>query len=138
MSDTTGLTKDAGWQVGVRRTIPGADAGEVWRFLTSSAGTRLWLGDGVILGDRGGTWEAADGTGGEIRSRREHDRIRVTMSQSGGHETTVQMTVRATARGATIGFHEERMQSVAERTERKAHWERVHETIRDAVIGSRP
>ena len=41
----TGLTKDAGWQVGVSRTLP-IDVGAAWDYLLSPAGLAHWLGDG--------------------------------------------------------------------------------------------
>lgn len=40
----TGLTKDAGWQIGVTRTLP-TDLDIAWDYLLSPAGLSLWLGE---------------------------------------------------------------------------------------------
>ena len=39
-----GLTKDAGWQIGVRKTLPVA-LEDAWNLLVSEEGLSLWLGD---------------------------------------------------------------------------------------------
>ena len=39
-----GRTKDAGFQIGVSRTVP-HDAAAVWELLTSSVGLAVWLGE---------------------------------------------------------------------------------------------
>ncbi len=41
-----GLTRDAGWQIGVSRTLP-IDLETAWKLLTSRMGLGLWLGEGV-------------------------------------------------------------------------------------------
>jgi uncharacterized protein YndB with AHSA1/START domain len=46
MSAEIGRTKDAGWQIGVSRTVD-HPIEQVWDFLTSAAGTAVWLGHGV-------------------------------------------------------------------------------------------
>jgi hypothetical protein len=38
-----GLTKDAGWEIGVSRTLP-VPLEAAWEFLTSPGGAALWLG----------------------------------------------------------------------------------------------
>ena len=63
----TGRTKDAGWEIGVSRTVPFS----ITTFGTSSLGGRgkaVWLGAGVQrLDERGAPYETEAGTGGEIR-----------------------------------------------------------------------
>jgi uncharacterized protein YndB with AHSA1/START domain len=44
-----GKTKDAGWQIGVSRTLA-HPADKVWELLTSERGTAVWLGPGAGLG----------------------------------------------------------------------------------------
>ncbi len=124
-----GLTKDAGWQIGVSRTVPHA-IDDVWQAVITNAGD--WLGPGATLPDqRGDQWAAADGSNGELRSRRERDRVRVTYRARGDtRETTVQVTVRATATGTVLRFHQERMLNAAERERRRAHWEHIIAQLR--------
>jgi uncharacterized protein YndB with AHSA1/START domain len=129
-----GLTKDAGWQIGVQRTVR-APIEEVWNYLTSPAGQDVWLGTGARLGDtKGEPYTARDGTRGELRSRRQHDRIRFTWHPRGwDHDSTVQVAVRATPKGTTIRFHQERLASAQERALMRKHWERVAEAVKAAL-----
>jgi hypothetical protein len=53
----------------------------VWAVLTEEPS--LCLGDGVNLpSEVGEPWQAADGSGGSLRSRRERDRIRLTLTKA--------------------------------------------------------
>jgi len=73
-----GKTKDAGWEIGVSRTLP-VPINEVWRVVTSPDGVACWLGAGVELpAEKGERYETDDGTIGEIRSFRPLDRLRLT------------------------------------------------------------
>ena len=94
-----GLTKDAGWEIGVSRTVP-HPLDEVWRLLTSDEGLALWLGEGARLApSRGARYATADGTEGEVRGYRDRDRIRLTWRPPGwAHDSTLQVAV--TRRGA--------------------------------------
>jgi len=66
----TGLTRHAGWEIGVSRTVP-FPLEEVWDFLTSSEGSTVWLGAGVRrLDEPGEAYETSAGIAGEIRSFR--------------------------------------------------------------------
>src|SRR5215207_10427491 len=89
-----GLTRDAGWEVGVSRTVPHA-LDEVWRLLTSDEGLALWLGEGARLDPvRGSRYATADGTEGEVRGYREGNRIRLTWRPPGwSHDSTLQVAV---------------------------------------------
>jgi uncharacterized protein YndB with AHSA1/START domain len=121
----TGRTKDAGWQVGVRKTIERPIA-DVWDALTSTEGVSLWLGDGADLSDEDGGYETDDGQRGEVRSCRPKDRVRVTSrAPDADHDTTIQIAVQEKGSKTAVVFHEERMASEAERARRKAHWQHV-------------
>ncbi len=100
----TGRTKDAGWEIGVSRTVD-RPVEEVWDFLTSDAGTAVWLGAGVQrLDEPGAAYETEAGTAGEIRSFRPHDRVRLTWQpEDWDHDSTVQFTVTLGARGPDEG-----------------------------------
>lgn len=132
MSETTGLTKDAGWQIGVSKVTPFAPE-QVWQFLVKHP--ELWLGDGVVLPvNTGDSWQATDGSSGELRSFHPNDRIRLTwLSPESDHESTVQVTVSMASGGTTLRFHQERMASAAERAAQRKHWQWVIETILDAL-----
>ncbi|MFF4653776.1 SRPBCC domain-containing protein [Streptomyces sp. NPDC001380] len=130
----TGLTRDAGFQIGVSRTLP-LPPEAVWRFLVSAEGTALWLGHGAVLpSERGAAWTAADGTSGELRSRHEGSRVRLTRRPAGpGAESTVQVTVIPRGEGATVRFHQERLADAAGREERRRHWRSVMDALEQAL-----
>lgn len=122
-----GRTRDAGWQIGVSRTID-RPLGEVWDFITSPDGVAIWLGDGVtVLSDRGAGYETTAGVRGETRSFRELDRLRLTWQPSDwSHDTTLQLAMRSAGEGRTrLVVHQERLADAAEREQQRKHWQGV-------------
>ena len=120
----TGLTRDAGWNMGVRRTVD-APLGDVWMHLVG-AGLITWLGECTLPSSPGEEYETTDGTTGQLRSRTELRRLRLTWQPAGAdHDTTVQVTVLPAKNGTTIAFHQERMSSADERERMLEHWTAV-------------
>jgi uncharacterized protein YndB with AHSA1/START domain len=118
----TGLTKDAGWQIGVSRTLP-CTPEEAWALLMSAEGRAVWL-------------DPADGDEGEVRSHHPVDRMRLVWTPTGwDHDTTVQVAVRAMKTGTSIRFHQERMASAAERAAQRVHWSAVLDRLEALVSG---
>jgi hypothetical protein len=97
---TVGKTKDAGWEIGVSRTVP-VSLREAWARIED---TSAWLGE-----------EAED-----IRSRRPLDRIRV-----GWNGTIVQVALTEAKTGTTVHFHQERLADAGERERQREHWSGV-------------
>ena len=129
MADTTGKTKDAGWEVGVRATVP-ATGQRVWQFLLGD-GLPLWLGDiDDLPTEKGANYTTRDGVTGTIKGYIDGYRIRLSWHPSDWpHDTTLQLTVKQAATGTTIAIHQERL---ADREERKlmlGHWKSVIEHI---------
>ena len=139
-----GRTKDAGFQIGVRRTVPHPPA-TVWSALTSDVGLAAWLGSEVRdAADRavaaaevleaGARFTTADGAEGEVRSVRSVDRIRARLRTAGrAAPTTVQVALLAAASGTAIVLHEEHLADAAEREERREHWRAVADTLAAAI-----
>ncbi|MEZ5381549.1 MAG: SRPBCC domain-containing protein [Microthrixaceae bacterium] len=125
-SAPTGKTKDAGWQIGVSRTVH-HQVNDVWDALVSPRGIAVWLGDGVrFAGTEREPYETADGTVGELRSYRPGDRIRLTWQPAEwAHSSTVQIALRDGGDRTGITFHQERLASSEERERQRAHWQRV-------------
>ncbi|ORM38032.1 SRPBCC domain-containing protein [Williamsia sp. 1135] len=126
-SRQTGHTRDAGWQIGVSKTV-GHPLEVVWDFLTSDAGTAVWLGHGVRLRhEKGLQYETTEGTTGETRSFHREERIRLTWQpRDWDHETIVQVTVTPEGNHKTvIRFHQERLVSSDEREQQRTHWRAV-------------
>ncbi|MER6770602.1 SRPBCC domain-containing protein [Streptomyces bacillaris] len=121
-----GLTRDAGWEIGVSRTLHQPPQA-VWEFITGPEGVALWLGaEGPLPTEKGAPYRTADGTEGEIRSYRPGDRVRLTYGPS-----TVQVAVTSgSSEGrAVLRFHQERLASAEEREERRTHWKAVMDRV---------
>ncbi|MEV6208155.1 SRPBCC domain-containing protein [Kitasatospora sp. NPDC051914] len=126
----TGLTADAGWEIGVSRTLPYPPEA-LWRLVTSPEGLALWLGEGTgPLGGRGAAYRTADGTAGEVRSHHPGSRLRLTWRPPGrAGDTTLQVTVSPAPRGAVLRFHQERLADAQERERQRAHWASVVDAL---------
>jgi uncharacterized protein YndB with AHSA1/START domain len=129
MTDTTGKTKDAGWEVGVRTTVP-ASGPTVWGFLLGD-GLPLWLGEIEELPtEKGATYATRDGVTGTIKGYIDGYRIRLSWHPSDWpHDTTLQVTVKASATGTTIAIHQEKLADREERKMMLGHWKSVIEHV---------
>jgi uncharacterized protein YndB with AHSA1/START domain len=127
---SVGKTKGAGWQIGVSRTVP-VDLDDVWSYLISTDGLAVWLGQDLNTPFKvGDEYRTADGTRGQIRSLRPHDRIRLTWQPPDRQDdATVQIAVTPAATGCTIRFHTERLYDSSEREHMRAHWRAIADAI---------
>ena len=122
--DSVGLTKDAGWEVGVRQTVS-APLPVVWEFLLG-AGLPIWLGEGQFRAEKGYQYAMADGVRGEVRSYTDGAKVRLTWRPDDWpHDTTLQITVKEAATGTTIGIHHENLADRDERRMMLGHWKNV-------------
>ena len=123
--DTTGLTRDAGWELGVRQTVSAAPPA-VWAYLLGE-GLPVWLGDIEALPEeKGAAYQTKDGVRGTIRSYTEGLRVRLTWQPDDWpHDSTLQLTVKEAASGTTIGFHHDRLADRDERRMMLGHWKNV-------------
>lgn len=134
-ADATGLTKDAGWELGVRTTVS-APLPAVWAWLLGE-GLPVWLGDiDALPTEKGAAYATKDGVRGTIRSFSADYRVRLGWQpEDWPHDTTLQVTVKEAAGGTTIGFHQEKL---ADREERKlllGHWKSVTAAISQHFSG---
>lgn len=115
-----GLTKEVGWQIGVRRTVP-LSVEDAWALLFSEEGLKAWLGDAVnITFAKGKPYQLKDGTTGEIRVYKPLSHIRLTFDPPGAnHPSTIQVRVLPNDGRCTIAFHQEHLSSAAERGQRR-------------------
>ncbi len=126
----TGLTKDAGWQIGVSRVVP-LPPEVAWERLLSPEGTTTWLGVPITIPlERGARFEAPDGGHGEVRGVEPGRKLRIVWQAPGGdHERTLQLAVVEAPGGASVRCHEERMLDAEEREHRRRHWRNVVDTL---------
>ena len=134
MTNTTGKTQDAGWEVGVRRTVS-APVATVWDFLLG-AGLPLWLGNAKLTLEKGAEYATDDDISGRILSYTPGLRIRLSWQPGEwDHDSTLQLTVREAETGTTIGFHQERLSGREERKIMLGHWKGVVEQLDAALSG---
>lgn len=130
-----GETANAGYQVGCQRTIRTSKA-ELWAFLTSSAGIATWLGDGVEVAlTPGEQFETAEAIQGEIRTRADGERLRLTWQPPGwARPSTLQLTLscpRNTSTKTVLRFHHEHLADAETREAMRTRWHAVLDAIEE-------
>ena len=118
-----GLTRDQGWEIGVRRTLP-ISTDHAWNLLTTQPGLGYWLGTGVEAAfKKGMTYATAEGTRGDVRGYSEGRLIRLRWQPPDwDFESTLQIRVTPAKSGATISFHHERLANGDQRELMRRHW----------------
>ncbi len=118
-----GLTKDVGYQIGARRTLP-VDLETAWRLVTSVEGLEVWLGKaGKMEFTKGAAYKLADGSEGEIRVFKPGSHLRLTWQPVGWpRPSTIQVRVVPSRDKTVIAFHQEHLPDGAAREARRAHF----------------
>jgi uncharacterized protein YndB with AHSA1/START domain len=129
-----GETADAGFQVGVQRSVA-ATVTEAWELITSRP--ELWLGQGASVAfDKGEQYEVPPGHGtpgasGEVRVVKPGDRLRMTWQPEGWPApATLQLTLLDSGSGKTaIHAHLEKLPDADAREAMRKHWREALERI---------
>lgn len=128
-----GLTKDSGWQFGLRKTFPYTQD-YLWDFLFSDRGLRIWLGelkDALVLKQ---PFETKAGITGLVRVLAPYSHIRMNWKKKGWANTsTVQVRVMGNPDRATVSFHQEKLADEAQREEMKTYWNEKMAAIEKAL-----
>jgi uncharacterized protein YndB with AHSA1/START domain len=133
MKTTNGKPTDAGWEVGVRKTVD-APLDTVWAFLLGK-GLGIWLGNTRLNLTKGARFETDDDIRGSIISISDKSRIRLTWQPGEwDHDSTLHVTVKKTDIGTTIGFVHERLTSRDERKIMLTHWKETLVLLQDGLI----
>lgn len=130
----TGLTKDSGWQIGVRRTLP-LDRETAWELLISDRGLALWLGEisQIDLVEEG-SYTLVNGMSGEFRVFKPYSHLRLTWQPPDWpRPSTIQVRVIPKGEKAVIAFHQEHMPSEAARVERRAHFKGALDSLSEMI-----
>ncbi len=131
-----GETADAGFQVGVQRSLPiGAEA--LWELLLSPQGLGIWLGARELPCERGQRYQAEDGTVGQVRTFKPVQRLRLTWQPPYlERHTTLQLTLscpRNTRTRTTLRFHHERLLDREQRELMRTRWRAVLDKLAAVV-----
>lgn len=135
MTKPVGLTKDAGYQVGARRTLA-VPHPEAWDFIFSPEGLNIWLGptaNGELR--EKGPYQLEDGAVGEVRVFKPGSHIRLTWQPPGySQPSTIQVRVIAKGEKTTIAFHQEHLPNRAARQARLKHFRRCLDLIEERLV----
>lgn len=117
----TGLTKDAGWQIGVRKTLPVA-LEDAWNLLVSEEGLSIWLGGLPNFEPaEDAEYELPDGTRGKVTVFKQISHLRLTWYPPGWpRPSIIQVRVIPSGKKKTVfAFHQEHLPSEEAREERR-------------------
>ena len=125
-----GLTKDAGYQIGVRRTLK-VHYADAWRILTSPEGANLWLGESPDLKLlKGEKFTLKDGSQVEVRACARESHVRLAVLPQGWEKPTIiQLRVMPQQDRAVIAFHQEHLRTSDEREDRRQFYMSVLDTL---------
>ncbi|WP_199614829.1 SRPBCC family protein [Paenibacillus alkalitolerans] len=122
-----GTSKDAGVQIGVRRTFAVAKE-KAWDFLTSPKGLPLWIGDVPSFTlQMGHEYESKEGVSGKIAVVVPYHKLRMTWKRPEWDKPSrLQIYVLSTKSGkTTIAIHQEMLEDVYMREIMKRYWEEM-------------
>lgn len=115
-----GQTRNTGFQIGVRQTLPIAYEA-AWQLVTSQSGVKVWLGvEGEL--HKGAVFRLADGITGKVTVFSPNSHLRMTWHPVGWNRPSI-IQLRVLANGSdrtTIAFHQEWLPGPYEREERRA------------------
>lgn len=130
-----GKTKDVGYQVGARMTIP-VEQQTVWKFLTTGNGLGIWLGEtSVSRLSKGVAFELPDGTSGQVRVF-STSHLRMSWQPSGWQRpSTIQVRAIPKKNKTVVAFHQEHLPGPEERKKRKTFYKEALEAIARKLNG---
>ncbi len=125
-----GLTKDAGFQFGLRKTFS-LSVKDVWNFMFSIEGVKIWLGDiGSKVLEKDVEYKTQDGIEGTVKVYKPYSHIRMSWNKNGWkNDSTLQVRVIETGNKATVSFHQEKLLNSAQREEMRKYWNGVMEKL---------
>jgi uncharacterized protein YndB with AHSA1/START domain len=120
-----GLTKTAGYEIGVRRTLD-LPIDKAWDYVFGGAGLARWLGN-VVQGAfaPGHGFLLDDGTEGRVTVWTQLSHIRLQWRKQGWENTSIVQVRILTAAGnkTTVSFHQEKLADANQRAQMKAYWQ---------------
>lgn len=126
-----GVTKDAGVQIGVRKTVAMTKE-EVWSILVSPQGVKLWIGDVPSFQlQKGFEFESAEGVSGKLTVVDPGRKLRMTWKRKEWEQPSrLQIYVLPANSGkTTIAIHQEMLKDIYMREMMRRYWEKVLQEI---------
>lgn len=134
---TIGLTKDVGWQFGLRKTLPYSQK-YLWDFMFSDKGLKIWLGELNEKLETKKAYKTNAGTEGFVSVFTPYSHIRMNWKKKDWENvSTVQVRVMGNHEKATISFHQEKLLDNKQREEMKRYWNKKMTEIEQAITAER-
>lgn len=133
-----GQTKDVGFQIGIRRTLP-ISLDKAWHFLFSEEGLKIWLGKiSSEQFDLNKNYKTKEGVEGEVRVFEPNSHIRLTWKpKNWTNISTLQIRVIEAKDKTTISIHQEKLLDNSQRAEMKKYWKKVIDTLTKKITTAR-
>jgi activator of HSP90 ATPase len=125
-----GQTKDAGFQIGVRKTF-NVSIETAWNFLFSPRGISIWLGTlNVDNFELNKTYKFKEGIEGKVNTLKPYSHIRLNWKlKKWPNVSALQIRMIKAMDKTTISFHQDKLIDSKQRIEMKMHWDKVIEKI---------
>jgi uncharacterized protein YndB with AHSA1/START domain len=134
-----GVTKDAGVQIGVRKTLA-ATKEQLWDFLISPRGLSLWIGTvSHFQPQKGFEFASAEGVVGKLTVVQPFRKLRMTWKRpEWDRPSRLQIGLLPTNTGkTTVAFHQEMLEDVYIRELMRRFWEETLRKIENETIPAR-
>jgi len=127
-----GLTKDTGFQVGVRKTFP-VSPDAAWDFLFSTKGLTLWLGtENISNWNIETAFLTNNGLSVHVTTFKDGSHLRMKWKPNNWENTSMlQIRLIPNKTKTTISFHQDKLESSKQREIMKVHWKVVLESFAD-------
>jgi len=131
---TVGLTKGAGFQIGVRKTIA-LPPQQAWEFLFSDEGIKLWLGEFEPSEfELKKNFRTEAGITGKLNLLKPYSHVRLSWKKPSWHNTSsLQLRVIDNKGKSTISFHQDKLLNSGQRQEMEEYWDNVISRIDLAI-----
>lgn len=99
---------------------------DFWKALVSREGTDSLMGEGAVLGAKGESWRAADGTYGVVRTYHPNEQVRFSWHASDGAPSTlVDLRLIPSDEGTRLELHHEHVPATADVEALTQRWDGV-------------
>ncbi|WP_257667025.1 hypothetical protein [Parapedobacter tibetensis] len=134
---SVGLTKDVGWQFGLRKTFPYSKE-YLWDFMFSDKGLKVWLGELNEELAIKRAYKTKEGIEGLVNVFTPYSHIRMNWKKKNWENiSTVQVRVIGNQEKATISFHQEELLDNNQREEMKLYWNEKMAEIEKVITTER-
>lgn len=128
-----GLTKDAGFQIGVRKSLP-VGVAQLWAFLLSKDGVGLWFGEITEELPFQAPFSSREGADGIITTLKENSHLRMKWKKPDWeHFSMLQIRVIPAGDKATLSFHQDQLPDENQRAQMKKYWTEVIRKISQRI-----